>query len=76
MLIKIITGQNSDGYEWQEMTIDGKGSISVHPLCESPEDAIIGRSLISCDEIADLMRQAHEDGKAGKPFSVESIEED
>ncbi len=49
---------------------------SVYPLCERPEDAIIGRGLISCDRIIDLMQLAYNAGKNGEEFvlKVKSIE--
>lgn len=53
---------------------DGKmvGGEYVGPLCECPEDAIIGRSLISCDDIVSYMRKAYEAGRNGEEFVVEN----
>jgi hypothetical protein len=76
MKIKIIHEVDGDGYERQEMEIDGKEVMYVAPLCESPEDAIIGRDLVSCDRVASLMRKAYEAAKRGEEFSVEVIEEE
>ena len=47
---------------------------SVHPLCECPEDAIIGRGLISCSRIIELMQLAYNAGKNGEDFFVKNIE--
>lgn len=73
MKIKIIIGKSNDHVEWQEMAINGKNVCSVFSLCECPEDAMIGRGLISCAEIATYMRQAHEAGKNGEEFEIEEI---
>lgn len=51
-------------------------SFNVYPLCECPEDAIIGRDLISCTEIADAMKFAYEAGKAGEPFEIAIVGEE
>ncbi len=75
MEIKIKHGTNCEDLEWQDMFIDGKHKISVYPLCECPEDAIIGRDLISCEEIADLMKLAYEAGKNGEKFDVNNESE-
>lgn len=45
---------------------------SVYPLCECPEDAIIGRGLISCSRIIDLMKLAYQAGKNGEEFIMKS----
>lgn len=64
-----------DDTESQDMYVayedDKKISLSVYPLCERPEDAIIGRSLISCDKIFSLMKIAYEAGKNGEDLIVE-----
>lgn len=75
MKITIITGQNSDYCEWQKMKIDGKSACSVYPLYDCPEDAIIGRDLISCTQIAEYMRMAYEAGKNGEVFEIEEAQD-
>lgn len=75
MKIKITVGNNYDGCEWQEMSIDDKHVASVYPLYECPEDAIIGRDLISCKEIVSYMKQAYEAGKRGEEFEVEEVKD-
>ena len=72
----VITVDEGDYSVSEEMLIDGKRGPSVGPLCECPEDAIIGRSLISCTEISEYMKMAHEAGNRGEPFDVEIIEEE
>lgn len=73
MHIKIY--ETNEDYERREvMHIDGVYRESVGPLCECPEDAIIGRSLISCKTIAGYMRKAYEAGKNGETFECELVE--
>jgi hypothetical protein len=74
MQVIINSWEDEDYARHEEMKIDGKGSLSVHPLCECPEDAIIGRDLVSCCEVAELMAKAHEAGKRGEPFEYDVIE--
>jgi len=70
MQIEIITGENRDDLGWEQMKIDGKNRLSVYPLNECPEDATIERGLISCVEIAELMKAAYEAGKCGEELSI------
>jgi hypothetical protein len=70
MKIKVIEGTNSDNAIWQRMLINGEEALSVYPLYECPEDAIIGRDLVSCNEVVNFMRQAYEAGKNGDEFSL------
>jgi len=70
MDIIITQGENSELHAWEEMSINGKRCLSVYPLCECPEDAIIGRDLISCSEIMEYMREAYEAGRRGEEFNV------
>lgn len=65
-----ITIEKDDDDQRQTMVIDGEERCYVGPLWECPEDAIIGRSLISCTEISDFMREAYEAGKRGEDFDV------
>lgn len=80
MKIRIIESydENTDYYS-QEMVAENSENkrmyFDVYPLCECPEDAIIGRDLISCSEIADAMEFAYNAGKAGEPFSIEIVKE-
>lgn len=76
MKIEIYISVDSDENERQRMLIDGKNSYTVRPLCECPEDAIIGRGLISCEEIAAAMRRAWAAGVAGESFTVKCMDEE
>ncbi len=75
MNIEITSGFNSEEAEWEEMSIDGKPAMSVYPLYDCPEDAIIGRSLTSCTEVVELMEKAYEAGKNGEIFMVTELRE-
>lgn len=55
------------------LLIDGKRVFSVSPLCECPEDAMIGRSLISSDQIAHFLQKFLIENK-GKQVKFEFIE--
>ena len=73
MNINIVYSQNHEGYESQDMLIkdrQGTTGVTVLPLCECPEDAIIGRSLTSCAEIAELMERAYNAGVLGEGFTL------
>lgn len=52
------------------------GREYVRPLCECPEDAIIGRDLISCGTIINYMKMAYEAGKNGEELIIENEEWD
>jgi len=70
MKIKVVAGY-SDYAPWDELFINGKQVYNSHPLCECPEDAILGRSLTGADEITEWLKAAHAAGKAGEPFEIE-----
>ena len=81
MTIKFSKNDNVDGYDGRAERMDvydrdGKriGGEYVGPLCECPEDAVIGRSLVSCAAIVDYMRMAYEAGRNGEDFKVEDEE--
>ena len=76
MLVEIFVSENSDGAEANRMLIDGKEVCSVYPLYECPEDAIIGRDLISCREIYALMERAYNAGRAGDELTCTIKEEE
>lgn len=73
MNVKIKKSENYDGNTCEEMFINGKSVCYVSPLCECPEDAIIGRSLISCCEIFKYMKLAYEAGKNGEELELLEI---
>lgn len=74
--MKIIfrSSTDSDYLVRERMDIDGKEALYVGPLCECPEDAIIGRDLVSCTDVIAYMRRAFEAGKNGEDLIVENGE--
>ena len=76
MKIVIKTSENSDGNESNTVVCDGKTIVRIHPLCDCPEDAIIGRDLIDGFQIADFMKLAHEAGKRGEDFEISEEKEE
>ena len=71
MKVLVTTSEDENGCACESLFIDDKKRESIFPLCESPEDAIIGRSLISCSQIASYMKLAHEAGRKGEELTVE-----
>lgn len=51
MKIDIYTWEDDEGYKRQALYIDEVDRKYVGPLCECPEDAIIGRDLIDCEDL-------------------------
>lgn len=70
MKVVVKTGTTSDDLKRESLTIDGKERLWVGPLCDCPEDAIIGRSLVSCSDVASYMQQAYEAGQRGEEFEI------
>ncbi len=68
MKIEIAETETDEGCLKQRLYIEGICVLDVYPLCESPEDAIIGRGLIDCYTISSLMRKAHRAGEQGENF--------
>ena len=76
MNVKIIVGTDSDGWETDEMEINGKSVLSVYPLNECPEDAYIERDLVCCRDVLSYMQMAYKAGKNGEELNIETIEEE
>lgn len=74
MTIEYSSEENDYGISDDMSVLDDTGKQiayeSVYPLCECPEDAVIGRSLISCSRIISLMKLAYQAGKNGEEFVV------
>ena len=74
MKVKIVKYEDDyDHLITEGMFIDGKSSLSVGPLSECPEDAIIGRDLVSCSDVYRYMKMALEAGKKGEELELESV---
>lgn len=79
MKIKFSEWEDIDWCIHQEMDIingDAVEEVYVGPLWECPEDAVIGRDLISCKDILQYMKMAYKAGKAGEEFVVEEVPHD
>jgi hypothetical protein len=75
--MKVTVYQWCDNYDYsinEAMYIDNKRILNVYPLHECPEDACIGRDLISCRTIANLMKQAVDVTQSGESFEYHFIE--
>jgi hypothetical protein len=73
----VVQTQNDNDYGCrQQLIINGKKRQYVGSLCECPEDAIIGRDLVSCSEIVSFMKEAYEAGKNGESFDYSEIKVD
>jgi len=73
MKLTIVTGETpNDELPWDSVTIDDSDdpAYTAWPLCECPEDAFVGRSLLSAERVANLMKLAHAAGARGEPFEV------
>ena len=59
----------------EKLLINGEEIFYVYPLCECPEDAIIGRDLISCSEISSFLKNflKEHNGKKVK-FEYDEVE--
>lgn len=56
VVVKVRSWEDSDYCTHDKLFINGKEYFSVGPLSECPEDAIIGRDLISSDDIASFLK--------------------
>ena len=56
VIVTVRSWEDSDFCTRDKLFVDGKLQFSVSPLCECPEDAIIGRDLISSDDIASFLK--------------------
>jgi hypothetical protein len=73
MKVIIRTWEDNDYLAHQSMSINEEEVLSVHPLSECPEDAIIGRDLVDCNQVLSLMSKAYLAGKEGEKFTVEYL---
>ncbi|WP_256846876.1 hypothetical protein [Paenibacillus sp. Pae108] len=57
VIVKVITGKGWEGLSRETLEIDGKEVMSVGPLCECPEDAILERDLVGPSDFARLLKR-------------------
>jgi len=68
--IVIMSRNNSDGLEIQGMKINGTKVLHVALLCEYPEDAIIERDLVSCEQVTGFMKEVYDAGRRGEKLTI------
>lgn len=73
LVIKSVNSEDKDG-RIEKLEINGEHKLSVSDLWDCPEDAIIGRGIVSINEIVNLMHQAYIAGKNGEEWDCSSIE--
>lgn len=54
--VEVFSWTDNDWATHEVLRVNGKDAFGVHPLCECPEDAIIGRDLVSCSDIAGFLK--------------------
>lgn len=75
MKIDIYTWEDDEGYKRQAMYFDGEYIESVRPLCDCPEDAIIGRDLLDCKDLLSYFQKGYETAQKGESLEVEYHDE-
>jgi len=75
-VVKEIHGTNWNDEARIEFYVNDSHQFSCGSLSECPEDATLGRDLDFVYDIKDLMKDAWEAGKAGRPFIFLSEDED
>lgn len=73
-----------DVYSWEDnkyrthqaLFINGSWVDDVCDLCETPEDAIIGRDLKDCNDLAYYLKKGYEAAKNGEELEIEYHEVD
>lgn len=76
MKVKVISQHDMDGEVREYLIIDGKRKVRVGSLCECPEDATIGRDLVSCCDISGYMEVAVNAAKRGEEVTFEYVEDE
>ena len=74
MKIIVHSWENRDYMIREQLTINGK--VRQYVGTGEPEDAIIGRDLVSCQDIVSFMQESYNAALKGEPFDVEVINQD
>lgn len=69
--IKVYSWYDSDDYIRQALYIDGKEQKTVRSLCFEPEDAIIGRNLLDCEDLVGYIKLGYKLAKEGKTLNIQ-----
>lgn len=70
MKVRLNSYYNRDELMIHELYIDEILKAHIHPLSETPEDAILERGLINGNHIIQYMKLAHEAGLKGEPLQL------
>lgn len=76
VIVKVVTGYNSDGASHETLYINDKEKISTYPLYECPEDAILERDIVGASRFADLLESFLVEHKGKKVKFVYEEEEE
>lgn len=76
VVIKVITGTGWEGLQRETLEIDGQEWMSVGPLSECPEDAILERDLVGPSDFASLLKSFLTEHRGKKVRFVYEEEED
>lgn len=70
MKITITRTQDSDNGERQKIKIEGGRQWSIFPLCDCPEDAIVGRGLVDADDLVSAIKAGFDAAKNGETLDI------
>lgn len=68
--LTISTNWGSSDSPKHELTIDGKHNRSIGPLCDCPEDAIIGRDLIDGYHLIRYIQMGYDAAQRGEALDI------
>lgn len=70
IILKVET-EDEDYYTTQTLFANDQSIASVSDLCECPEDAIIGRDLVDCNDIKEWIKYGYDAAKRGDELIFE-----
>jgi hypothetical protein len=76
VVVKVISGEGWEGLRRERLEIDGREVMSVGPLSECPEDAILERDLVGPSDFAYLLEKFLLENKGKKVKFVYEDEEE
>ena len=73
MKVVLTIKQDDEGQERHKLEMDGRFVLRVIPLCECPEDAIIGGDLVDGCQVMELMEDAYKAGLRQEHWEFETV---
>lgn len=70
IILKVVT-EDEDYYTTQTLFANDQSIASVSDLSECPEDAIIGRDLVDCNDIKSWIKYGYDVAKRGDELIFE-----